>query len=303
LPSFPPPQSFVSQDGFFFNSSKMVASLVKLAGPHVQEVLDLWWGAEELYVRELARTLKPHSNVIGFDLGSEIDNCWHASAQDSDPWMARMFALVKEVLPAHVHVNGVLNSWLMDEQILPDGRRFQIAFSPQALAKAQFPVMHSYPYWNGATKYGGAMDPTSVKLLAGTAALIRAYAGTQQKPVWAGEFNTCINELPEKGQAEWLEKAVLSAIDEGVSWFSYWDTHDLNPRFAFEPPLEYNLGLLTNDGHVKEQGRVFKQLADTYRGKPVSFPKTSLPAPPTERTQDATWRWLLNWMDWKPKAT
>lgn len=41
------------------------------------------------------------------------------------------------------------------------------------------------------------MDPPSIKLPAGNAALIRSYAGTQQKPVWAGEFNTCINELPE----------------------------------------------------------------------------------------------------------
>ena len=146
------------------------------------------------------------------------------------------------------------------------------------------------------------MDPPSTRLLAATAALIRSYAGTQQKPVWAGEFNTCIQELSDKDQAVWLEKAVLAAIDEGVSWFSYWDTHDLDPKLFFYPPLEYNLGLLTNDGRVKEQGRVFKQLADAYRGKPVSFPNTSLPAPLTDRSQDGTWKWLLDWMGWKPTA-
>ncbi len=67
-------------------------------------------------------------------------------------------------------------------------------------------------------------------------------------------------------------------------------------------PLEYNLGLLTNGGRVKEQGRVFKQLADTYRGKPVSFPNASLPEPPTDRSQDGTWKWLLDWMGWKPQT-
>ena len=162
------------------------------------------------------------------------------------------------------------------------------------------PVMHCYPFWTGAVKYGGAMDSPSIKLLAAMAALIRSYAGTQQKPVWAGEFNTCIEELSETQQAQWLEKAVLAAIDEGVSWFSYWDSHDVDPRFEFNP-LEYSLGLLTNDGRVKEQGRVFKQLADAYRGKSVVFSKKSLPAPPTEQTTDATWRWILNWMDWQPK--
>ena len=163
--------------------------------------------------------------------------------------------------------------------------------------------MHCYPFWTGAVKYGGAMDPPSTKLMAATAALIRSFAGTQQKPVWAGEFNTCIQELPEKGQAEWLEKAVIAAIDQGVSWFSYWDTHDLDPKLFFLFPLEYNLGLLTNDGRGKEQGRVFKQLADTYRGKLVSFPKASLPAPPTDRSQNGTWKWLLDWMGWKTTAS
>lgn len=248
-------------------------------------------GAEKLFVRELARTIKPHTNVIGFDFGNEINTCWQAPTTAGDAWMKRTFALMNEVLPDHLHVNGVDHEpWFRED-----------TFSPQALAAARFPVMHSYPYWTGAVKYGGAMDPPSVKLLAGMATLIRSYAGSQQKPVWAGEFNTCIKELPERAQAEWLEKAVLAAIEQGVSWFSYWDSHDVDRKFEFNP-LEYSLGLLTNDGRVKDQGRVFKQLAETYRGKPVKFPTGSLPAPPAERTDEGTWRWLLDWMGWKPKA-
>jgi hypothetical protein len=145
------------------------------------------------------------------------------------------------------------------------------------------------------------MDPPSVKLLAAMAALIRAYAGTQQKPVWAGEFNTCVEALPEKGQAEWLEEAVTAAIDQGVSWFSYWDSHDVDRKFEFNP-LEYTLGLLTNDGRVKEQGRVFKALAEAWRGKPVKFPTASLPEPPKVRTMDGTWAWINDWLGWKPKS-
>ena len=248
--------------------------------------------AQELFVRELARTMKSHASVIGFDFGNEINTCWQAPTEAGDAWMRRMFTLMNEVLPDRLHVNGVDHSpWFRED-----------TFSPQALAEARFPVMHCYPYWTGAVKYGGAMDPPSVELLAGMAALVRSYAGTEQKPVWAGEFNTCIKELPEKGQAEWLEKAVMSAIERGVSWFSYWDSHDVDRKFEFNP-LEYSLGLLTNDGRMKEQGRVFKELADAYRGKPVRFPTASVPAPPAERTQDGTWRWLLDWMGWKPKGS
>lgn len=273
LPPFTPASSRASTGEAFFASAPM-------------------WAAQELFVRELARTLKPHTNVIGFDMGNEINTCWQAPTQEGDGWMARMFTLMNEVLPDGVHVNGVDHApWFRED-----------TFSPQALAAARFPVMHCYPYWTGALKYGGAMDPPSVRLLAGMATLIRSYARTQQKPVWAGEFNTCIQSLSEKEQAEWLEKAVLAAIEAGVSWFSYWDTHDVDRKFSFNP-LEYTLGLLTNEGRVKEQGRVFQQLAQAYRGKAVRFPKEAAPGPPTERTQEGTWRWLLDWMGWKPASS
>ena len=251
------------------------------------------WQAQERFIRALARTIAPHANVIGFDIGNEINTCWSAPTDVADAWMAKMLALMREALPGRLHINGVDH--------MPWFKR--TTFSPQALVREQtMPVMHCYPYWTGAMKYGGAMDPPSVKLLAAMAVLIRSYAGTQQKPVWAGEFNTCIKELDEKQQAAWLEKAVLAAIDEGVSWFSYWDTHDVDRKFAFNP-LEYALGLLTNDGRVKEQGRMFKQLADAYRGKPVAFPKGRLPEPPKVQTVDGTWRWLLDWMGWRPAGS
>ena len=67
--------------------------------PHAQEAFRHWAEAQELFVRELARTMKPHANVVGFDLGSEIDTCWQAPTQVSDAWMARMFALMDEVFP------------------------------------------------------------------------------------------------------------------------------------------------------------------------------------------------------------
>ena len=248
--------------------------------------------AEDLFIRELSRTLAPHQNVIGFDMGNEINTCWSAETGVGDAWMARMFATMNSALPGRLHVNGIDHEpWFAET-----------TFSTKALvADQKLPVMHCYPYWTGALKYGGAMDPPSVKLLAAMAALIRSYAGTQQKPAWAGEFNTCIKELTDEQQAEWLDKAVHAAIAEGVSWFSYWDSHDVDRKFDFNP-LEYTLGLLTNDGHVKPAGRVFKQLADSYRGKPVVFPTAALPHPPSYATQDVTWKWILDWLGWKARG-
>ncbi len=221
-------------------------------------------------------------------MGNEINTCWSSDPATGDVWMKKLFALMDEVLPGRVHVNGV------DE--LP---WFELnTFSPQVLAARAMPIMHCYPYWSGALKYGGPMDPPSIKLMAAMATLIRSYARDSRKPVWAEEFNTCIEALNERQQAEWLEKAVLAAIDSGVSWFSYWDSHDVDRRFDFNS-LEYSLGLFTNDGRLKEQGRVFKELANGYRGKPVIFPKVPPPPPPFNRTQEISWRWMLDWMGWE----
>jgi endo-1,4-beta-mannosidase len=250
------------------------------------------WKSQELFVRELARIMTLHSNVIGFDFGNEMNTCWKAPTAVGDAWMSRMFALMNQAHPQGVHVNGVdHHPWFM-----PD------TFSPHALAAKRFPVIHAYPWWAEALKYGGPMDPPSTHILAAFAALVRSYAGDAQKPVWAGEFNTCIEALPEKGQAEWLDKAVTAGIEGGVSWFTYWDSHDVDRKFEFNS-LEYSLGLLTNDGRIKQQGRVFKELAQAYRGKPVNVSSTMPKAPPADQTMDGTWKWLLDNLGWKARQS
>jgi endo-1,4-beta-mannosidase len=252
------------------------------------------WQAQELFIRELGRVMASKNNIIGFDVGNEINTCWSTDPATGDAWMAKLFALMQEVHPQGLHVNGV------DELPWFESN----TFSPQALVARPLPVMHCYPYWSGSLKYGGPMDPPSIKLLSAMASLIRSYAGTssdaQSKPVWAEEFNTCIESLDQKQNAEWLEESVQAAIASGVGWFTYWDSHDVDRKFDFNP-LEYSLGLLTNDSKVKEQGRVFRQLADAYRGKPVIYPNQPLPPPPANRTQETSWRWMLDWMGWKPR--
>jgi hypothetical protein len=101
--------------------------------------------------------------------------------------------------------------------------------------------------------------------------------------------------MPEADIPRWLEITVTQAIQNGVSWFTWWASHDVSREYEFHP-FEYGLGLMTVDNRIKEQGRKFKELAKHYRGQPVIIPSTTLPPPPTERTHDATWKWLLEWM-------
>ena len=40
-------------------------------------------------MRELARTMQPHANMIGFDFGNELNTCWQAPLDAGDAWMAQ----------------------------------------------------------------------------------------------------------------------------------------------------------------------------------------------------------------------
>lgn len=249
------------------------------------------WASQQLLVRELSALMQLHENIIGFDFGNEMETCWAAPLPVGDAWMAKMFTFMNATYPQGLNINGASNDCWFKEA----------TFSPQALARTTLPVMHAYPYWSGSLKFGGPMDPPSTRLMAAFAALIRSYAGEPGKPVWAAEFNTCIEELPEQQQAVWLEKAVTEAIHEGVCWYTYWDSHDTDRKFKFNT-LEYSLGLFTNEGRLKEQGRVFQRLASAYRGKQVILPTRTIPPPPSQLNDEATWRWLLEFMEWKPKV-
>ncbi len=247
------------------------------------------WNAQVLYIQKLAALVNAHDNIIGFDFGNEVDTCWSAPLATGDAWMTKIMAAMHSACPGGLHVNGISGSWYCYH-----------TFSPQALAANPLPVMHCYPYWLGSLNYGGPMDPPSTQLLSASAALIRSYAGNVQKPVWAGEYNTCIVSMPETQQAAWLETATMSAIDAGVCWFTYWDSHDLNPKFTDFNAVEYSLGLFTNAGVIKEQGKIYKQIIAAYKGKTVTIPSATLPSPPASLDLNTTWQWLLDFMHWQP---
>jgi len=245
-----------------------------------------WAKVQDIFLEGVASRVQRHENFLGFDIGNEINCNWQAAPSDGDAWMQRVFERMQVLCPGRVHVNGVDHMpWFAEN-----------TFSSQALVAQQAIVpIHCWPFWSHAGDYGTPLDDPYTRLMAGMAALVRSFGNTPQKPIWIEEFGVCSEEMPEADIPLWLEKSATSAIGQGVSWFTWWASHDVDRRFQFHP-FEYSLGLLTTDNRLKQQGQVFKQIADAYRGKPVSIPTTPLPPPPVERGEQATWRWLLDWM-------
>jgi hypothetical protein len=188
--------------------------------------------------------------------------------------------------PGRIHVNGVDNQpWFTEH-----------TFSAAALVAEQpIVALHCWPFWTGAKAHGGPLDRPYTDLAAAMAALARSLGGAPTRPMWIQEFGACAEEMPERDIPKWLELTTQRAVGNGVSWFTWWASHDVSREYEFHP-FEYGLGLMTNDNRIKEQGRTFQALARAYRGKPVVVPSEVRPAP-RQRTSEATWAWLLDWMN------
>lgn len=244
---------------------------------------------QELYLRTVAQRMRAHSNFLGFDLGNELNCCWQTpDLTRGDQWSGHMLALAREVAPGGVHANGV------DHQPW-----FQPAtFSPQHLAQAQEIIpLHCWTYFTGALQRSGSdcLHPRPLHLLASMAALARAYAGDAQKPIWVQEFGMVPDWTDPANIPAFVAASIRNAIDAGVSWFTWWSSHDIDTRYAFDP-LEYAMGLMTNDRKLKPHAYVFKELAESFRGKAVMMPSSPASAPPKIHHMDSVWAWLDDWV-------
>jgi hypothetical protein len=250
--------------------------------------------AEELFFREMAGRAKRHKNFLGFDLGNEMACCWSTGKDTAtgDAWGERFLTLAESLCPDQVHVMGTWGQWF-----------FHDTFSPRFMATRQkFPIMHCYPTFCGADKYGGFFDPPSIQLPAATAALIRAYANDPAKPVWAQEYGMTKAWLPEARIPQFLEETTLAGIEGGVSWFTWWASHDVDHKFEQDDPILYDFGLLSLDNKIKPPGHKFKEIAQHYGGKPVSLKATTTrPLPPAPTNYEDTWKWLLDWLKYTGK--
>jgi endo-1,4-beta-mannosidase len=251
--------------------------------------------AHELYFREVAKVAGSHPNFLGFDIANEMSCCWSTGADTAagDAWFDKILTLAESLFPRHLHVNGTWGQWMSQDT-------FSAGF---LAARQECPVLHCYPLFAGALRFGGHFDRPSIELPAIHAALVRAYAGDPFKPVWLQEYGMCNDWMPDAARIpEFLERTTLAAIRGGISWLTWWASHDVDRKFELNP-LEYGFGLLTVDNQIKPQGRKFRELAERYRGRPVSFDAMKArPLPPPPAKYADTWKWLLDWMEYEPKG-
>ena len=245
--------------------------------------------AQELFIARLAERLAGHGNLLGLDLGNELNCCWRGPAAAGDAWMAALLGQCRRLLPDGIHVNGV------DHQPW-----FGLGtFSPAGLVAAQpIAALHSWIEFTGARRRGHHLAPCCVGLAAAMTALAKSHAGDGAHPVWIQEYGASSEWMPDADIPEFLERATLAAIAAGASWFTWWASHDIDGHFQVNP-LEYSLGLLDTANREKPAAETFRRLTLAHRGRAAQV----VPAPPAppEAGPEATWAWLLAWLERQPQ--
>lgn len=251
------------------------------------------WEMLDRYFRAVAEVARRHRNFLGFDLGNEMNCCWATpDLAQGDAWLERAMTLCENLAPeATAHVEGVDHQpWFAPH-----------TFSAKKLATRQpIVALHCWTLFTGALKRGGALAAPGIRLGAAMAALARACAGDPHKPIWIQEYGASGTWMDEKDIPAYVERSTLAGVEAGVSWHTWWASHDIDRKLRFAE-LEYGLGLLTHDNKAKDGARAFKAVADTYRDRPVPFlDAEDSPLPPPEQpSADATWDWLVRWIERK----
>ena len=204
-------------------------------------------------------------NFLGFDLGNEINVLSpYLPLADGDAWGRRMIDFLRPKMNGKWIVNGVdHNPWFNG-----------CTFSTRHLAADYDAVcLHAWPLFTGCLLQGKLAEARSIRLAAFMTYMARFAVAREgkNKPIWLQEFG-CSAEWGDPQEREsFLRQSVPLAIQAGATWFTWWCSHDIDPRYRFSA-LEYDLGLLTLDNRPKPLAAVYRELIE-------EFSESTLPVP------------------------
>jgi hypothetical protein len=220
--------------------------------------------AEKLLFKALADEVGHHPRFLGFDLGNELgvlqQRDFPVRPAEADAWARDMLAYCERLAPGRFHVNGVDHThWFSN-----------FGFSREGLANTgAATVLHAYILFTGALERYGYQGVGSLHLAEYCVELARAYQRDLSRPLWLQEFGASAEWMPVAYIPEFAERTIRNAATCAGLWgFTWWSSHDLNPRLKGFAKLEYDLGLLDSANRVKPAGRLMSKLIGEFRSRP-----------------------------------
>lgn len=252
--------------------------------------------AQASYLHTLADALRERPNVLGLQLGNEMNNLLAndpATPTQIASWTDRLVRVVETALPGRLATHSAYDAvWYDDTH----------PFTPQLMATTgSVTVVHPWVFSGGCAQRYGARSPQCTHLAEYVVELARAYATDPNRPVWVQEIGAPAPDVPTDQAPEFarqtLENLASCAGLWGITW---WCSHDVDRRLRDFPDLEYTLGLFDAEGTVKPLGKQLSASISELRTSPpapVRTPALVLDAGPDRRRRCAPGgQFFTSWM-------
>ncbi|MFF2621393.1 glycoside hydrolase 5 family protein [Oerskovia jenensis] len=228
---------------------------------------------EEAYVRALGGVLAGRPNVMGLTLGNEVNQFaarphpfpHEITSDQAEAWLVRLLDAARQSVEGLVTHAAYDATWYDERQ----------PFLPRHAAQhGDQTVVHSWVF-NGAAQLHGGLGVGSVRHGEYLAQLAAAWHSTVSRRVWLQEIGVPTTVVDPHDAVDFVEQTVRNAFDvPALSAITWWCSHDVARGLLDFPAVEYDLGLIDENGRIKPTGRAFGDLARELRDAEPPAPTT-----------------------------
>ncbi|GGT95159.1 glycoside hydrolase 5 family protein [Streptomyces coeruleorubidus] len=204
--------------------------------------------AQAELMRTLARALAGRPNLIGLQLGNELNNLVEhnpVTPDEVDHYLDTLLEATREHLPpGRLATHSAYDAaWYGDDH----------PFTPQASArKGDVTTVHPWVFSGDCARRYGPRSPQVLHLAEYGTELAKAYAEDPARPVWVQETGAPEPHIPAGDAPDFARATVRNAAGcEGLWGVTWWCSHDVDRSLADYPELEYTLGLFDARGVAK----------------------------------------------------
>lgn len=238
--------------------------------------------AQTALLRTLGRALTGRPNLIGLQLGNELNNLVEhnpVTAAEVDHYLDTLLAAARDGLGEG---GGLVTHSAYDAAWYGGDH----PFTPEASArKGDVTTVHPWVFSADCARRYGPRSPQARHLAEYGTELAKAYATDPARPVWVQETGAPEPHIPAADAPGFARATLLNAADcTGLWGVTWWCSHDVDRSLADFPELEYTLGLFDSTGHPKPIAHALAETVAELRAEP----SRSVPVRDTALVLDCT---------------
>jgi hypothetical protein len=229
--------------------------------------------AQARLLRTLGQALADRPNLIGLQLGNELNNLVEdnpVTPAEVDHCLDTLLAAARASLPADrlVTHSAYDAAWYGDDH----------PFTPEASArKGDVTTVHPWVFSANCAGRYGPRSPEVLHLAEYGTELAKAYADDPTRPVWVQETGAPEPHIPAADAPHLARATLLTAAGcTGLWGVTWWCSHDVDRSLADYPELEYTLGLFDSAGRPKPIAEALARTVAELRARSAALrPRTT----------------------------